>query len=248
MRSPAHALCRSTSRYVGKLAAAAVLVSAAAVMQQLPAGAGVAHAAPCPDVQLLFARGTNELGAPIGITGQALHRSLQARFSGQNVRVAPIRYAASGNFQEGVDFLRTVAAGVRSAQKQTTSLAARCPHTKIVLGGYSQGAVIVTYAVSDQLARVAPVVREVPDPLPGWVASHVVSVLAFGQPSDRWFREAHLPPMRVGRLYRSKARDYCIPGDAICDGSAIGRPEPVHGLYAVNGMTVAAAAFTAAQP
>lgn len=232
---------RSASRTVASL----IAVVAAVAVVLLPAGAGAASADTCPDVQLLFARGTNEPGAPVGITGQALHRSLQVGFPGQDVRVAPIRYAASGEFQKGLGFLRTVAAGVRHAQQQTTTLAKRCPQTKIVLGGYSQGGVIVTYAASDQLARVSPMLREVPDPLPRWVAHHVVSIVTFGQPSDRWFREAHLPPMRVGHLYRSKTRNYCIPGDTICDGGAIQLPRAVHGLYAVNGMTGAAAAFTA---
>ncbi|MCK0441241.1 cutinase family protein [Gordonia alkaliphila] len=230
---------------VGKAVVAGLIVAAAAVGQLLPSGVGVAHAVSCADVQLLFARGTNEVGAPIGLTGQALHRSLQLRFAGKDVRVSPVRYAASGDFQEGVVFLRTVAAGVRNAQRQIKTLTVRCPQARIVVGGYSQGAVVVTYAVSDQLAQVPAMVREVPAPLPSRVASHVASVVVFGQPSDRWFRDAHVPPMRVGRLYRTKVRDYCIPGDPICDGAGIQRPKPVHGLYAVNGMTAAAAAFTA---
>ncbi|GEE00584.1 cutinase [Gordonia spumicola] len=211
----------------------------------VPLGSGTATAADCADVQLVFARGTQEADAPVGTTGLALYRSLQNRFPGKDVRVAPVRYQASGAFAEGVDFLKTVAEGVRDAQGQMRWLASNCPSTRIVLGGYSQGAAVVTYAVSDQLSSVAPVVREVPAPLPGSVSRHVAGVILFGAPADRWFYEAHVPPMRVGARYRALLRDYCIPGDNICDGGPISQPNTVHGQYSVNGMTDNAANFVA---
>ena len=207
--------------------------------------AGKAAAADCADVQLVFARGTQEAGAPLGVTGAAMYASLQKRFPGKDVRVSPVHYQASDEFEAGVDFLRTVADGVRHTQNQLRGISARCPKTRIVLGGYSQGTVVATYAVSDQLGSVAPVVREVPAPLPSSVSRHVAGVVLFGAPSPRWFREARVPPMRVGPAYRAKTRSYCIPGDNICDGGPISRPNTVHGLYAVNGMTDDAANFVA---
>ncbi|GAA3948783.1 cutinase family protein [Gordonia caeni] len=209
----------------------------------VPIGTGTAAAADCADVHLLFARGTAEAGAPVGTTGRAMHRSLQSRFPGKDVRVSPVRYQASDDFQKGTVFLRSVAAGVRSAQNQLRYLAQTCPRTRLVLGGFSQGGVVATYAVSDQIAGPALVLADVPTPLPASVARHVAGVVTFGAPADRWFREVGVPPMRVSALYRHKTRDYCISGDNICDGGPVDRPNTVHGRYAVNGMTAAAANF-----
>jgi cutinase len=211
----------------------------------VPPGTGAASAADCADVHLVFARGTQEAGAPVGTTGQAMYRSLQNRFPGKTVRVSPVRYQASDAFTQGVDFLKTVAVGVRDTQGQMRAIATRCPSTRIVVGGYSQGAAVITYAVSDQLSAVAPILTEVPSPLSGSVARHVAGVLIFGGPADRWFRDARVPPMRVGARYRAMTREYCIPGDNICDGGPISRPNTVHGQYAVNGMTDNAANFVA---
>ncbi|MFT4086825.1 MAG: cutinase family protein [Gordonia sp. (in: high G+C Gram-positive bacteria)] len=224
-----------------------VLASLALITGLTAPLAGKASAADCADVQLVFARGTQEAGAPLGVTGAAMYASLQKRFPGKDVRVSAVHYEASDQFEAGVDFLRTVAVGVRNTQGQLRGISSRCPGTRIVLGGYSQGAVVATYAVSDQLGAVAPVVREVPGPLPVSIARHVAGVVLFGAPSPRWFREARVPPMRVGPAYAAKTRSYCIPGDNICDGGPIDRPNTVHGLYAVNGMTDAAANFVAAR-
>lgn len=223
-----------------------LLASLAAVAGlALPLGAGDAEAADCADVQLLFARGTQEAGAPVGTTGQAMYRSLAARFPGKDVRVSPVHYQASGDFQEGVDFLKTVAQGVRNAQNQMHHISVTCPQTRIVLGGFSQGGVVATYAVSDQLVALAPVIHEIPPALSPTVASHVAGVVVFGAPGDRWFRELNLPPMRPGPQFAHKYKRYCIAGDNICDGGPVTRPNRVHGNYAFNGMTDSAANFVA---
>lgn len=210
-----------------------------------PLGAGRADAAGCADVHLLFARGTQEAGGLVGNTGQAMHRSLAARFPGKDVRVSAVHYRASGEFQKGTEFLKTVSAGVRSAQNQARQIAQKCPETAIVLGGYSQGGVIVTYAASDDTLGPSLVVGEMPTSLQPQTAGRIAAILTFGAPSDRWFRDVGLPPMRTGAAYHHKTRDYCIRGDNICDGSSINRPNTVHGDYAHNGMTRAAANFVA---
>lgn len=210
-----------------------------------PMSAGQAEAARCADVHLLFARGTEEAGGKIGNTGQAMYRSLVARFPDKDVRVSPIRYRASGDFAAGTEFLRTVSAGVRNAQNQLQQLANRCSKTKIVLGGFSQGGVIVTYAASDQIVGPQLIVGELPSMLSAGVSRRVAGVVTFGAPGDRWFREVGLPPMRTGAAYRHKTRTYCIRGDNICDGGPLNRPNTVHGNYSRNGMTGAAANFVA---
>ena len=88
----------------------------------------------CPDVQVLFARGTDE--APgLGLTGQAFVDSLRPRLGGQSIDVYPISYPASHQWATGID-------GIRDAGAHIERTAANCPRTKMVLGGYSQGAAV----------------------------------------------------------------------------------------------------------
>ncbi|MFT3716500.1 MAG: cutinase family protein [Gordonia sp. (in: high G+C Gram-positive bacteria)] len=229
-----------TKRFMIALATLSMVLGLVAI-----GGVGKADAKPdCADVQLVFARGTQEAGGMLGDTGRAFGNSLATRFPNKTVKVTAVNYEASGDFEEGVDFLKTVAKGVRNAQGQLRYIAEKCPKTRIVLGGYSQGAVVAIYAVSDQIAAAAAL-REVPSPLPHSVARRVAGVITFGAPADRWFAEARVPAPRVGALYRAKTRKYCIPGDNICDGGPITRPNTVHGQYQSNGMTANAADFVA---
>jgi cutinase len=77
------------------------------------------------------------------------------------------------------------------------------------------------------------------------VAGHVAAVALFGKPSDRFMREAGNPPIVIGPLFGPKTIDLCAPGDNICDGSPLGRPNALHSLYPVNGTTIEAAQFAA---
>ncbi|OPE55210.1 cutinase family protein, partial [Mycolicibacterium diernhoferi] len=56
-----------------------------------------ASAEPCPDVEIVFARGTSE--APgVGGTGQAFVDAVRAQTPGKSVAVYPVNYPASDNF------------------------------------------------------------------------------------------------------------------------------------------------------
>src|SRR5436305_7222209 len=95
----------------------------------------------CANVEVLFARGTNE--APgVGATGQAFVDALSARLPGKSVSVYPINYPASLNFGEATE-------GIADASNTIQSIATNCPATKIVLGGYSQGAAVAGYTTAD---------------------------------------------------------------------------------------------------
>src|ERR1700752_4059774 len=94
------------------LCAAAASVTVASVIPS--AAAPSASADPCPDVEVVFARGTGE--APgVGGVGQAFVDSLQSQVGGRSVGVYPVNYAASSDFGGGLDFARTVVDGIRDA-------------------------------------------------------------------------------------------------------------------------------------
>lgn len=210
--------------------------------------APTAAAAQCPDAEVLWARGTAETAAPIGVTGLVFGEQLRSRLPGKTVRVTAVDYPASSDFGNRPMIAKSVNDGVRDARNRIRRIARECPDTRIVLGGYSQGAAVVGFTTSDGIDIPAAYARYadlVPHPLPADVASHVAAVVLLGPPSGRFLRDGGAPPMRVGAAYRNKTVSLCAPGDNICDGSPAATPTAQHLLYPVNGMTDQAAAFAA---
>lgn len=230
-------------------AASALLIALAGLAvggTTAPAPAGAAPA--CADVHVLFARGTAEEAPPLGITGIAFGNSVRNRLPRQSVRVEAVAYAASADFEHRVAFAESFVAGMRAAQQRVTSIAAHCPDTRIVLGGYSQGAALIAYTINagyDLPQQYQQYRRYLPDPLPAEIAPHVAAVVEFGPPSARFLRQAGVPPLEAQAAYRGKTVRYCVTGDTICNGAPIDIPNPLHLLYSVNGMTDQAADFVA---
>src|SRR5258705_3778451 len=102
-----------------------------------------ASAAACPDVEVVFARGTFEPPG-VGDTGHAFVDALRAKVGGKSVDVYPVNYPASLDFTTG-------AQGIIDATNKIRDIAASCPKTKMVLGGYSQGAAVMAYTTEDSL-------------------------------------------------------------------------------------------------
>jgi cutinase len=161
--------------------------------------------------------------------------------------VYPVNYPASSNFAGGIEFARTVVDGIRDAGLHIEATAANCPNTRIVLGGYSQGAALAGFVTSAEIpAEVPGEFRSyVPNPMPPEVSEHVAAVTLFAKPSDQFMRENGVPPIVIGPSYTDKTIELCTPDDAICNGVPGGRPGISHVLYSVNGMVGEAATFAA---
>ncbi len=204
-----------------------------------------ASAAPCPDVEVIFARGSGEPPG-VGGVGQAFVDALQAQAGGKSVAIYPVNYAASTNFDDRLAFAGSVVDGIRDAGNHLQSMAASCPNTRMVLGGYSQGAAVAGFVTSASVPTGVPSAA-VPQPLPPDVADHVAAVALFGKPSDAWVTQYGAPPIVIGPSYAAKTIQECAPGDTICDGTPGGGPSVAHVLYPVNGMVGDAATFVAAR-
>jgi cutinase len=224
------------------LATAAVTAWAAIASAPVP----VASAEPCPDVEVVFARATSEPPG-VGGLGQAFVDALGSRVGGKSVGVYPVKYDASSDFGGGVAFAKTVVDGIRDAGAHVASTAANCPNTRVVLGGYSQGAVVAGFVTSAGAPTGAPneVASYLPQPLPPAVANHVAAVVLFGPPSNEFLRDVGAPPMTISPLYAAKTIQLCAPDDNICDGAPAGPPVGAHFQYAANGMLSQAADFAA---
>lgn len=200
-------------------------------------------AAPCPDVELVFARGTSE---PVGVggVGQAFGDALRAQVPNRSVDVYAVDYLASNQFDNRMEFARSVVDGIRDAGAHVQATAANCPNTRIVLGGFSQGAVVAGFVTAGSIPEGVPA-DLVPAPLAPEVANHVAAVTLFGMPSPAWMESFGAPPVTIGPLYADKTIQLCSPGDTICDGTPGGLPGMAHIMYGANGMVNQAATFAA---
>ncbi|MGI9163084.1 MAG: cutinase family protein [Mycobacterium sp.] len=206
-------------------AISACLLTAAST---LLAPAVPAHAAPCPDVELLFARGTSE--APgIGRVGQALNSRLNGALGGRTIGVYAINYPATYDFLAAAD-------GAIDATNHIAGMAERCPGTRFILGGYSQGAAVV-----DMLMGIPPLGNKVGDvgsapPLPAGLADKVAAVAVFGNPSAKF----GIPVSAATAPFAGKGIDLCNDGDPICSQ---GRNPFAHTSYEKTDLVGQAAGF-----
>ena len=182
-------------------------------------------------MEVVFARGTFEPPGVGGI-GQSFVDAVRAQVHGKSIGVYPVEYPASTDFPTAID-------GIRDAANRIEATAANCPDTRIVLGGFSQGAAVAGFVTSEAVPDGAPA-EDVPDPMPPEVADKVAAVALFGKPSPEFMESIGSPPIEIGKLYAAKTIDLCVVDDPICAGSGDGAN---HNLYNVNGMTTQAASF-----
>lgn len=189
-------------------------------------GLASAVAQGCPDVQAVFARGTGE--APgVGPTGQAFVDALQSRVNAGSFEVYAVNYPASDQWDTGID-------GIRDAGAHVVATAHDCPNTKMVLGGYSQGAAVMGFVTSAAVPDgVDP--ATVPKPLAPDVASHVAAVVLFGMPNVRAMNFLNEPPVVIGPAYQDKTIKVCVPEDPVCSD---GLNFAAHNTYADDGSMI----------
>ena len=153
-----------------------------------------------------------------------------------------------------MNFLRA-SEGATDANNHAQFMAANCPNTRLVLGGFSQGA-----AVIDLMLGVAPTVSAIPGvgaipglsaaipgvnlgalatPLPPDAANRVAAVAVFGNPLGRI-----MGPLNVlSPAFGARTIDLCNANDPICDKGDLENRAPHHEY--VPGMTDQAATFAA---
>lgn len=178
------------------LAAGAALVAPST----LPALAPLAAADDdCPDAEVLFARGTSEPPG-IGRVGEAFVDALRAQTPGTDIDVYAVNYAASRLQLHGGD-------GANDTINHVKDMAGKCPDTKLVLGGYSQGASVIDIVAGVPIGGLG-----FGSSLPAEYADNIAAVATFGNVADR----SGSPISVQSALLGSKAIDLCNPGDPIC--------------------------------
>ncbi len=203
---------------------AAVLLACGAAAVPATLLASSAHAAECPDIEVVFARGSGETPG-LGITGTPLVRNLASRLPGRTVTSYAVNYAAALNQS-------SAGAGATDMTQHVVQRAQTCAETQFVLGGYSQGASVTDIAlgISSTLGRGQAI--------PADLAPRVAAVVVFGNPLGLSRRTIE----GSSQLYGSKAKSYCNTGDPVCGG---GGNVLAHLTYASNGSVADAATFAA---
>lgn len=207
-------------------------VAAAAIAAGLTVPHVAAEPGTCPDVEVIFARGTGE-PAGLGVVGQAFVEALTQRLNGRTVDAYAVNYPADFDFLAADE-------GAEDAAERVATVAARCQDTKIVLGGYSQGA-----AVIDMLANVGPLGPEIggigsAPPLSAPFADKISAVAVFGNPADRFGT-----PLSDTGSFAGRAIDLCNSADPIC--SPEGDTMTAHEQYQFAPSDQVAADFVAAR-
>ncbi|MUL85635.1 cutinase family protein [Mycobacterium sp. CBMA247] len=211
----------------------------------ISAPAPIANAEPCPDAEVVFGRGTGEPPGVGGI-GQAFVDALRTQAGAKSVSSYPVNYQASADFADGIQFALTVIDGIRDATNHIQTVAAACPGTKMVLGGFSQGAAVAGFTTSADIPAGVPAAF-VPPPMPPEIATHIVAVTLFGKPSNQFLSDAGAPQITIGPRYVPKTIDLCATGDTVCNGARPGPPTGAHNSYIANGMVNQAAQFAASR-
>src|SRR3977135_4434761 len=157
-----------------------------------------AAAEPGSDTQGVLARGPR---APPGLgrVGDAFSGDLSTQVGGRSLTTYAVNYPAS------YDFL-TAADGAADATNYITALSQQCPATRIVLGGYSQGAAVV-----DMLAGIPPLGNKIryvgrAAPLPSSRVPSITAVAVFGNPSTKFSSPV------TNSVFGGRAIDLCKDG------------------------------------
>ncbi|OBG81109.1 cutinase [Mycobacterium sp. NS-7484] len=207
----------------------------AAVATALPVGSAVfsgslavADAAPCPPVEVVFARGRTE-PAGVGTLGNAFVNALRSRVD-KTIGVYAVKYPADTE----VDI------GANDMSSHIQYMMNNCPDTRLVIGGYSLGA-----AVADVVLAVPFTGFGFKTPLPAGADGHIAAVALFGN-GAAWVG----PISNFSPIYADRTIELCHGADPICNPADPNTwknnwPDHLAGAYIEGGMVNQAADFVA---
>lgn len=187
-----------------------------------------ASAAPCPNVEVIFARGRIEPPGA-GELGYAFVDALRSKVS-KSVNLYAVNYPANTE----VDI------GANDMSQRVQYMVSNCPDTQLVLGGYSLGA-----AVTDLVVAVPIAAFGFKNPLPKNADSHIAAVVLFGNGSQ-WIG----PITAFNPVFANKTIELCHGTDPICNPAnpntwQTNWPQHLAQAYLDAGMVDQAAGFAA---
>lgn len=173
---------------------AMLALSAAVLPPGMPGAAGVAAAASCPPVEVVFARGRME-SPGTGVVGNAFISSLRSKVS-KNVGVYAVNYPADTQIDIGANDM----------SRHVQYMAKNCPDTRLVLGGYSLGAAVTDVVLAAPISGFG-----FNSPLPPGIDKHIAAIALFGNGSQ-WAG----PITNFNPLYNDRTIELCHGADPVC--------------------------------
>jgi cutinase len=218
--------------HVRRVSTVVSVISGAATLWLAPP----TSATPCPQVEVIFARGRSEPPGA-GQVGNAFVDALRSK-TAKSVGSYAVNYPADTEVIEGANDM----------SKRITYVAANCPGTAVVLGGYSLGA-----AVADIVLGASTAMFGYTNPLPPEMSDRIAAVALFGNGTIPFFG----PVSEISPLYGGKTIDLCTETDPICSGG-LNPDDPIGDFvgnwsahlqpaYIDSGLVDQAAAFAAAR-
>ncbi len=190
----------------------------------------------CPDVHWFGAAGSGERGPEATINGgmgRVVYQSFNAlkqlvEQDGRTITAEAVEYPAievpeDGGMLDWANFMGSVDTGAAALGGQYESFVQRCPATKVVLAGYSQGAMVVhrnLHALAGSPNLAASLLVADGDRLPADPTINIGSAASIpdagkGVAQD-WPILAHAPSALSPEL-GSKTISVCDSRDAVCD-------------------------------
>lgn len=217
----------------------AIVVAVAATVGSLLVTSPSARAADCADVLVLGARGSSQPqggdatdgGTGLGAQVRAADDALRLALPGVNVQTEAIAYPALSVAVAAISPSRFVAGleqGVAWTKARLAQSAAQCPQQRVVLMGYSQGAMVMHRVLADlvtahdsaTLGRIdgslllADGDRFDGDGARRWGTARRGAGIAQASPASFGVRQVVLP-----RAVGQRTHSVCDRGDIVCDPS-----------------------------
>jgi cutinase len=189
-----------------------------------PATGAPASVGNCADVEVVFARGTGDLPG-LGVLGTPLVSAIRSALPGRTVNAYGVNYAADAS-------QASAGPGATDMSRHVRTVAAACPGTKFVIGGYSQGATVTDIAIGIQFGTSTG------EAIPAGLAPRVAAAVVFGNPLGIM----HQTITQRSPVYGPKTKEFCSQGDPICGNGA---NSMAHLQYMTDGSVQQAAQFVA---
>jgi cutinase len=214
----------ATGKAVAAMFVTAVVVfSPTAAVAAPPAVSGTDDG--CPDVELIFARGTGE-PAGLGSVGIPFVADLAAVLPGRTLRSYGVNYPAQ-------IWQTTAEVGAVDLVDHIGAVARVCQDATFVLGGYSQGALVVDVAIG--VLRMGDMTSSI---IPPNLSPRIVAAVVFGNPLGLMGRTI----AASSEVYGPKTMEFCNTGDPVCGA---GFNVIAHTRYSTDGSTATGARFVA---
>ncbi|KAJ4374680.1 hypothetical protein N0V86_007553 [Didymella sp. IMI 355093] len=153
----------------------------------------------CPKAILIFARGSTETGN-LGTLGVPLGNALESRYGAANVWVQGVGGPYGATLGDNFLPRGSSSAAIREGVRLLNLANSKCPNSKVVTGGYSQGSALMAAALTDVTSTVR---------------NQVVGTVLFGYTQNEQNRGG-IPSYPSDRL-----EVFCAIGDLVCDGTLI---------------------------